>query len=261
FSFSPLLALGCTVKYSGYLGNWNKLFCSNGNSKYPRLMKLGKDITLWGLEIGLLSMTKGEAALFVLAPEYAYGRRGCPPSIPPNTTVLFKVEVLDFIDSEECDAFFELTYLLDEMDFSLSMMDLLCTGCFSLSAQALSILGRSSSSKAEQSQINASKLLLFLNLSLTYLKLERADRALKYGELALEMDQENAKALFRCGQACLYMREYSKSQDFLARAQCIQPFNRDINNELKKLARYYKEYMDTEKEMCCQMFDPLNSYG
>ncbi|XP_023794778.1 inactive peptidyl-prolyl cis-trans isomerase FKBP6 isoform X3 [Cyanistes caeruleus] len=224
------------VKYSGYLGNWNKLFCSNGNSKYPRLMKLGKDITLCGLEIGLLSMTKGEAALFILTPKYAYGQRGCPPSIPPNTTVLFKVEVLDFIDSEECDAFFELTY-------------------------ALSILGRSSSSKAEQSQINASKLLLFLNLSLTYLKLERADRALKYGQLALEMDPRNAKALFRCGQACLYMREYSKSRDFLARAQCIQPFNRDINNELKKLARYYKEYMEMEKEMCCQMFDPLNSYG
>ncbi|KAL2297185.1 hypothetical protein Nmel_016479 [Mimus melanotis] len=275
------------VKYSGYLGNWNKLFCSNGSSKYPRLMKLGKDITLWGLEIGLLSMTKGEAALFVLTPEYAYGQRGCPPSIPPSTTVLFKVEVLDFIDSEECDAFFELTYS------PFGLHDLFTrnnqhknTGMFSLAGEiphggglaleqrdrlplekvlkvaaterefgnyffykqcfkiakdrykrALSILDHSSSSKAEQNQINASKLLLFLNLSLTYLKLERADQALKYGQLALEMDQGNAKALFRCGQACLYMREYSKSRDFLARAQRIQPFNRDINNELKKLAR------------------------
>lgn len=27
------------------------------------------------------------------------------------------------------------------------------------------------------------------------------------------------------------------------------------------LCRYYKEYMEMEKEMCCQMFDPLNSYG
>lgn len=89
---------------------------------------------------------------------------------------------------------------MDEMGFLLSMMDLLCTGWFSLSSQALSILDRRSSSKAEQSQINASKLLLFLNLSLTYLKLECGDRALKYGELALEMDQGNAKALFRCGQ-------------------------------------------------------------
>ncbi|XP_023794777.1 inactive peptidyl-prolyl cis-trans isomerase FKBP6 isoform X2 [Cyanistes caeruleus] len=264
------------VKYSGYLGNWNKLFCSNGNSKYPRLMKLGKDITLCGLEIGLLSMTKGEAALFILTPKYAYGQRGCPPSIPPNTTVLFKVEVLDFIDSEECDAFFELTYEQRDRLPLEKVLKVAATErefgnyffykqCFKIAKdrykRALSILGRSSSSKAEQSQINASKLLLFLNLSLTYLKLERADRALKYGQLALEMDPRNAKALFRCGQACLYMREYSKSRDFLARAQCIQPFNRDINNELKKLARYYKEYMEMEKEMCCQMFDPLNSYG
>ncbi|XP_014164173.1 inactive peptidyl-prolyl cis-trans isomerase FKBP6 isoform X1 [Geospiza fortis] len=239
-------------------------------------MKLGKDITLWGLEIGLLSMTKGEAALFVLTPEYAYGQRGCPPSIPPNTTVLFKVEVLDFIDSEECDTFFELTCEQRDRLPLEKVLKVAATErqfgnyffykqCFKIAKdrykRALSILGRSSSSKAEQSQINASKLLLFLNLSLTYLKLERADRALKYGELALEMDQGNAKALFRCGQACLYMREYSKSRDFLARAQCIQPFNRDINNELKKLARYYKEYMKMEKEMCCQMFDPLNSYG
>ncbi|KAF2987833.1 hypothetical protein EK904_013640 [Melospiza melodia maxima] len=250
-------------------------------------MKLGKDITLWGLEIGLLSMTKGEAALFVLTPEYAYGQRGCPPSIPPNTTVLFKVEVLDFIDSEECDTFFELTcfelkfryFFTQEQRDRLPLEKVLKVAaterefgnyffykqCFKIAKdrykRALSILGRSSSGKAEQSQINASKLLLFLNLSLTYLKLERADRALKYGELALEMDQGNAKALFRCGQACLYMREYSKSRDYLARAQCIQPFNRDINNELKKLARYYKEYMKVEKEMCRQMFDPLNSYG
>ncbi|NXS37080.1 FKBP6 isomerase, partial [Pomatostomus ruficeps] len=264
------------VKYSGYLGNWSKLFCSNENNKYPRLMKLGKDITLWGLEIGLLSMTKGEAALFVLTPEYAYGQRGCPPAIPPNTTVLFKVEMLDFIDSEECDTFFELSH---EQQDRLPLEKVLKVAAterefgnyffykqrFKIAKdrykRALSILDRSSSSKAEQSQINASKLLLFLNLSLTYLKLERADRALKYGELALELDQGNAKALFRCGQACLHLREYSKSRYFLARAQCIQPFNHEINNELKKLARYYREYTEMEKEMCCQMFDPLNSYS
>lgn len=33
------------------------------------------------------------------------------------------------------------------------------------------------------------------------------------------------------------MTEYKKAQDFLARAQRIQPFNPDINSELKKLAR------------------------
>lgn len=71
---------------------------------------------------------------------------------------------------------------------------------FSLSSQAYSILGRSPSSVAEQCQIDASKLLVLLNLSVTYLKLEHPDRALMYGEKALEIDHRNAKALFRCGQ-------------------------------------------------------------
>lgn len=33
------------------------------------------------------------------------------------------------------------------------------------------------------------------------------------------------------------MTEYQKARDFLVRAQKEQPFNHDINNELKKLAR------------------------
>ncbi|NWR92793.1 FKBP6 isomerase, partial [Furnarius figulus] len=267
-------AASVAVKYSGYLGNWNNLFCSYGHNKYPKLMKLGKDITLWGLELGLLSMTKGEAARFIFTPQYAYGQRGCPPCIPPATTVLFEVELLDFIDSEECDVFFELSNEQQDMFPLEKVLKVAATerefGNYFFHKQnfrvakhrykrGLSILGRSCATEAEQKQLNTSKVLLLLNLSLTYLKLERPQRALKYGKAALEMDQGNAKALFRCGQACLCMKEYSKSRDFLTRAQRIQPFNRDINNELKKLARYYEEYMEMEKEMCCRMFEALNS--
>ena len=116
--------------------------------------------------------------------------------------------------------------------------------------------------------METAKLLVFLNLSFTYLKLERPTMALRYGEQALIIDRKNAKALFRCGQvsrgagtwdgmleelpqcsflkctcnmsfgqACLLMTEYQKARDFLVRAQREQPFNHDINNELKKLAR------------------------
>ncbi|XP_068511909.1 inactive peptidyl-prolyl cis-trans isomerase FKBP6 isoform X2 [Anas acuta] len=222
------------VKYSGYLEHADEPFCTNCTTKLPRLMKLGEDITLRGLEIGLLTMKKGEVARFVFTPVYAYGQQGCPPLIPPNATVLFEVEMLDFLDSADSDAFFALT-------------------------AAYSILGRSPSSVSEQCQIDASKLLVLLNLSVTYLKLEHPDRALMYGEKALEIDHRNAKALFRCGQACLCMTEYKKARDFLLRAQQIEPFNNDINNELKKLASCYKDYMEKEKEMCCRMLASLNS--
>ncbi|NXT26334.1 FKBP6 isomerase, partial [Syrrhaptes paradoxus] len=242
---------GCSVRYSGYLESSDEPFCASCIKKYPRLMKLGKDVTLWGLEIGLLTMKVGEAARFFFLPGYAYGKMGCPPLVPPNATVMFEVEVLDFIDSAECDAFFELSA---EQQDSVPLQKVLkvadterqfgnhlyrmqnfedAKGRYK---KAFSILCRSPSDENEQCQINASKLLLLLNLSSTYLKLERPEQALVYGKKALEIDQKNAKALFRCGQACLCMAEYQEARDFLVRAQRIQPFNYDINNEIKKLA-------------------------
>lgn len=44
------------------------------------------------------------------------------------------------------------------------------------------------------------ELLVLLNLSFVYLKLDRPAMALRYGEQALLIDKRNAKALFRCGQ-------------------------------------------------------------
>ncbi|XP_074779348.1 inactive peptidyl-prolyl cis-trans isomerase FKBP6 [Athene noctua] len=262
------------VWYSGYLEGLDEPFCTNRNRKFPDLMKLGKDITLQGLIAGLLSMKKGEVARFVFMPDYAYGQRGCPPLIPPNATVMFIVELLDFLDTEESDAFFELTAeqqdtfplqkVLRVADTEREFGNYFFRGQhFSLAKDryknAISILGRNPSSDAEQCQINAAKLLVLLNLSITYLKLECPDKALAYGEKALEIDQRSAKALFRCGQACFCMTEYTKAWDFLTRAQRIQPFNHSINNELKKLARYYKDYLTKEKEMCCRMFTHLQA--
>ncbi|XP_069920629.1 inactive peptidyl-prolyl cis-trans isomerase FKBP6 isoform X3 [Oryctolagus cuniculus] len=219
------------LKYSGYLEHMDKPFDSNCFRKSPRLMKLGEDITLWGMELGLLSMRRGELARFLFTPTYAYGALGCPPLIPPNTTVLFEIELLDFLDSAESDTFCALS-------------------------AALLLLHRRSAAPGEQHLVEAAKLLVLLNLSFTYLKLERPAPALCYGEQALDIDDKNTKALFRCGQACLLMTEYEKARDFLVRAQKQQPFNHDINSELKKLASCYKDYTDREREMCHRMFAP-----
>lgn len=41
-------------------------------------------------------MKKGEKATIICPPDYAYGAEGYPPHIPPNTTLKFDVEVLDY---------------------------------------------------------------------------------------------------------------------------------------------------------------------
>ncbi|XP_038202375.1 inactive peptidyl-prolyl cis-trans isomerase FKBP6 isoform X4 [Arvicola amphibius] len=217
------------VKYSGYLEHMDKPFDSNYFRKAPRLMKLGEDITLWGMELGLLSMRRGELARFLFKPTYAYGTLGCPPLIPPNATVLFEIELIDFLDSAESDKFCALS-------------------------AALLLLHRRLAICEEQHLVEPAELLVLLNLSFVYLKLDRPAMALRYGEQALLIDQRNAKALFRCGQACLLLTEYEQARDFLVRAQKEQPCNHDINNELKKLSSHYRDYVDREKEMCHRMF-------
>ncbi|XP_066134196.1 inactive peptidyl-prolyl cis-trans isomerase FKBP6 [Saccopteryx bilineata] len=264
------------VKYSGYLANMDEPFDSNCSRKTLRLMKLGKDITLWGMELGLLTMRRGELARFLFKPAYAYGTLGCPPLIPPNTTVLFEIELLDFLDSAESDKFCALSAEQQD-EFPLEkVLKVAATerefgnylfrqnrfyGAKDRYKRALVLLRQRSAPPEEQHLVEAAKLLVLLNLSLTFLKLEQPARALHYGEQALVIDQKNAKALFRCGQACLFMTEYEKARDFLVRAQKEQPFNHDINNELKKLACHYKNYMDKEKEMCHRMFVPYDDNG
>lgn len=85
--------------------HWNKIL----GWLPPCFWSLLPDITLWGMELGLLSMRRGELARFLFKPTYAYGTLGCPPLIPPNTTVLFEIELLDFLDSAESDKFCALS--------------------------------------------------------------------------------------------------------------------------------------------------------
>ncbi|XP_036165889.1 inactive peptidyl-prolyl cis-trans isomerase FKBP6 [Myotis myotis] len=262
------------VKYSGYLEHMDKPFDSNCFRKTPRLMKLGVDITLWGMELGLLTMRRGELARFLFKPPYAYGTLGCPPLIPPNSTVLFEIELIDFLDSAESDKFCALTAEQQDQFPLQKVLKVAVTerefGNYLFRQnrfydakvrykRALLLLCRRSAPPEEQHLVEAAKLLVLLNLSFTYLKLEHPTRALHYGEQALIIDQKNAKALFRCGQACLLMTEYQKARNFLVRAQKEQPFNHDINNELKKLASHYRDYTDKEKEMCHRMFAPCDN--
>ncbi|CAK8987889.1 unnamed protein product [Durusdinium trenchii] len=49
-----------------------------------------------GLELGVQTMTKGEVAEFTIAPRFAYDDLGAPPLVPPDATLIFEVELLDW---------------------------------------------------------------------------------------------------------------------------------------------------------------------
>ncbi|MEQ2160135.1 hypothetical protein GOODEAATRI_030381 [Goodea atripinnis] len=239
------------------------------------MMKLGRDVTLAGLELGLLTMKKGEFSRFLLNPQYAYGEMGCPPFIPAAATVLYEVHILDYLDSGQADAFIAksseeqnsvpLSTLLEVINTLRSFGN----RCFNQSRydhakdrykQAVTLLkNRETQREVHKEKIDGALLPLYLNLSLTELRLESPQKALKYGKKALEMDATNTKALFRCGQAYLELSEYESAQGCLITAQSKKPFDSDINNLLKKAVLACKDSLDKEKEMCSKMFREMRS--
>ncbi|XP_036941726.1 inactive peptidyl-prolyl cis-trans isomerase FKBP6 isoform X2 [Acanthopagrus latus] len=261
------------IHYSGFLEYSAEPFETTTNLKYPRMMKLGKDLTLAGLELGLLTMRKGEFSRFLLQPCYAYGDMGCPPFIPAAAVVLYEVHILDFLDSGQVDEFIALspeeqnTVSLSKLLEVVNTVRSFGNRCFNQShydnakrryKQALMLLeNRETEREAEKEGIRTALLPLFLNLSLTELRLDSPHKALKYGNKALEIDSANTKALFRCGQAYLELREYESAQGCLITAQARKPFDTDINNLLRKVAMSYKDTLDKEKDMCSRMFRGL----
>ncbi|KAM9339025.1 inactive peptidyl-prolyl cis-trans isomerase FKBP6 [Symphorus nematophorus] len=240
------------VHYSGFLEYSDRPFETTTNKKYPRMMKLGRDLTLAGLELGLLTMQRGEFSRFLFQPEYAYGDMGCPPFIPPGAMVLYEVQIIDYLDSGQVDDFIALSPEEQDTVPLSTLLDVVNTlrsfgnRCFNQSRydnakerykQAVMLLGnREIESDAETERIRTALLPLYLNLSLTELRLDSPHKALKYGNKALEIDSANTKALFRCGQAYLELHEYESAQDCLITAQAKRPFDSDINNLLRKVA-------------------------
>jgi FK506-binding protein 4/5 len=47
------------------------------------------------------TMKKGEKCKVTLKPEYAYGVAGSPPSIPPNATLVFEIELINFTNEKD----------------------------------------------------------------------------------------------------------------------------------------------------------------
>lgn len=84
-----------SVHYVGTLLDGTE-FDSSRSRGQPFVFKVGQGAVIKGWDLGVPTMTKGQRATLVCAPEYAYGAAGSPPTIPPNATLKFDVELLSW---------------------------------------------------------------------------------------------------------------------------------------------------------------------
>tara|TARA_B000000609_G_C24182430_1_gene360231 strand:- start:4511 stop:5359 length:849 start_codon:yes stop_codon:yes gene_type:complete len=83
------------VHYSGYLQTGVKFDSSHDRGREFEFV-LGQGQVIKGWDEGIAQINKGGKSTLIIPPDLGYGERGAGGVIPPNATLLFEVELVDF---------------------------------------------------------------------------------------------------------------------------------------------------------------------
>jgi len=82
-----------TVHYTGWFTNGQK-FDSSVDRDEPFTFVLGAQQVISGWDLGVATLKIGDKVKLTIPPELGYGKAGYPGAIPPNSTLIFEVELL-----------------------------------------------------------------------------------------------------------------------------------------------------------------------
>jgi peptidylprolyl isomerase len=83
-----------TVNYVGVLYKGGKEFDASWKRNEPFTFTLGRGQVITGWDQGVAGMKVGGRRLLIIPAPLGYGAKGSPPAIPPNSALLFMVDLL-----------------------------------------------------------------------------------------------------------------------------------------------------------------------
>ena len=81
------------VHYVGVAWSDGKQFDASWDRNEPFSFRLGAGEVISGWDLGIEGMREGGRRILVIPPELGYGPQGSPPSIAPNETLVFVVDL------------------------------------------------------------------------------------------------------------------------------------------------------------------------
>lgn len=112
----PRLGDRVTIQYTAMLSNGEEFFTTR-DFESPFTFRVGHGETIQGIDDAVMDMSKGEYSVFTIAPKLAYGEEGLEGKVPPNETLTYEIELVDYRDMDpEVDEFDEDFKIPDDLD-------------------------------------------------------------------------------------------------------------------------------------------------
>jgi FKBP-type peptidyl-prolyl cis-trans isomerase len=91
-----------SVHYEAFIStDLTKPLDSSRERNEPFVFTIGKGQTVCGFEVGVFNLSLGMMAEITVPFSAAYGEMGHEPIVPPQATLVYKIELIDFTDEQE----------------------------------------------------------------------------------------------------------------------------------------------------------------